>query len=69
MHRPQIAEFNGVKWELFGTEQDAVKATDEMIAANRAKHNWITDEKDVLSKVNPALCSKFYYVHEDGIFL
>jgi len=64
--RPQIAQFNGVDWQHFSTNEEAKKCVDEMIAKNRVDFPWITDEKDWASEVNPILCSKFFYVHQEG---
>lgn len=65
--RPQISEFNGVDWNLFATKEEAVAATDEMIAANRMTFTDIDSSKDVLTSIVPHLTSKFYYVHVEGV--
>ena len=70
-HRPAIAEANGVAWSLFANDDERIKATDEMIAENRAKFPHLQTagaEKDFHSKVNPLLCSKFVYIVDEGFF-
>ena len=65
--RPQIADFNGVDWNLFTDTKEAIAATDEMIAQNRMKFTHIDASKDVLTKIAPHLTSKFYYIHIEGV--
>ena len=64
--RPQIAEFNGVDWNLFSSKEEAVAATDEMIATNRMQH-IIDPSSDVLTTIVPHLTSKFYYIFVEGV--
>ena len=55
--RPQIAEFNGVDWNLFSSKEEAVAATDEMIATNRMQFSDIDNSQDVLTAIVPHLTS------------
>ena len=68
--RPDIAKMNGVDWGLFKSNDEAEKATNEMIAFNREQNPWIVlkgfAKQDQPSKACPLLCSKFYYSHRDG---
>ena len=65
--RPQISEFNGVDWNLFSSKEEAVAATDEMIAANRIMFTDIDASQNVLTTIVPHLTSKFFYIHVEGV--
>ena len=65
--RPQISKFNGVPWDLYKNDDEAIAATDWMIAQNRIKNPGIDAALDQLSDVCPALTSKFFYIHREGV--
>ena len=58
---------NGVEWALFASEDEAIRATDEMIAKNRTQYHGINPENDKPSIVAPTVTSKFFYIHSEGV--